>query len=194
MTADEEDGGGASAMFEELSASLIEMQSLLAGTATFQSFLTDLAALAVRSFPEAVSASVTLVRDGRPETVVSSDDSASEADLAQYAREEGPCLSAYSTGIEVVVDDLEAETRFGEYPAQALALGLRSLVALPLRSAGDAMGAFNLYSGKPSVFTDGSLVRARMLCAAAAGALEVARRVTEQAQLNDDLKAAMASR
>jgi AmiR/NasT family two-component response regulator len=33
-----------------------------------------------------------------------------------------------------------------------------------------------------------------MLAAAASGALEVARRLTEQAQLNEDLKAAMASR
>jgi GAF domain-containing protein len=181
-------------MFEDLSASLLELQSLLAETATFQGFLADLAGLAVRSFPNPVSSSVTLVRDGLPETVANSDDLAALADQAQYDRDLGPCLVAYRDGLEVTVVDLEKEDRFGGFPAQAATLGLRSLVALPLRSSGDAIGAFNLYSAEPGVFTDGSLVRARLLTAAAAGALEIARRMTEQSQLNEDLKTAMTSR
>jgi len=181
-------------LIEELSGRFLEIQSLLAETATFRGFLSDLVALAVRSFPEKVSSSVTLMRGGQPETAVSSDELATMADQAQYGLETGPCLTAFRSGQEVIVTDLEQESRFGEYPGKAVALGLRSMVAMPLSGSGDAVGAFNVYAAEPGVFTDGSLVRARVLASVAAGAVEIARRLTEQSQLNDDLKAAMASR
>jgi GAF domain-containing protein len=181
-------------LLADVSASFVELQSLLAETSTFSGFLADLAGLAARGFSEKVSTSITLVRDGRPHTAASSDELAAMADELQYRQETGPCLAAFRSGTDVIVDDLKGEARFADYPRQAVALGLRSLVALPLTSSGDPVGAFNLYSGDPAVFTDGNLVRARMLGAAAAGAVEIARRLAEQTQLNVDLKAAMASR
>jgi GAF domain-containing protein len=188
------DPGEDIAMAEDLRKSLLEMQALLSETSTFSAFLSELTDLARRSFRVDVSCSITLVRDGRRDTAASSDDIATMADEAQYSEQEGPCLSALRDGSEVVVDDLTTETRFGDYPGKAVALGLRSVVALPLPGNAEPVGALNLYSTEPGVFTDGTLTRARLLSAAAAGAVEVARRLIEQSQLNEDLKAAMASR
>lgn len=182
------------AMAEDLRTSLLEMQALLSETSTFSDFLADLTELARRSFRVDVSCSITLLRDGRRDTAASSDDVATMADEAQYSGQDGPCLLALREGSEVVIDDLTTESRFGDYPGKAAALGLRSVVALPMPGNDKAVGALNLYSTQPGVFTDGTLSRARLLTAAASGALEVARRLIEQSQLNEDLKAAMASR
>jgi GAF domain-containing protein len=182
------------ALTEELRAHFVEIQELLSSTDTFSGFLQDLAELAKRSFRDEVHCSITLVSEGRQETAASSDDIATVADETQYGEQAGPCLRALADCVEVRVEDLTTESRFGDYPAKAAALGLRSVVALPLTSNDVALGALNLYAAEPAAFTDGNLVRARMLSAAAAGAVEVARRLTEQLQLNEDLKAAMASR
>lgn len=182
-------------MAEELGASFLEIQDLLSETETFAEFLSDLTDLAKRSFRTEVHCSITLLRDGRRETAASSDDIATVADEAQYTEQQGPCLLALASGEEVVIDDLSTEQRFGNYPGKAEALGLRSVVALPMMPGNDAtLGALNLYAAEPGVFTDGTLTRARALASAAAGAVEVARRIVEQAQLNQDLRAAMASR
>lgn len=181
-------------MAEDLRTSFVELQELLSETETFAGFLDELTDLAKRSFSEDVHCSITLVRDGRRETAASSDDIATMADEAQYSEQAGPCLVALESGEEVLVDDLSTETRFPGYSDKAVALGLRSIVALPLLGHERAIGALNLYAATPGVFSDGTLTRARMLAAAASGAVEVARRLTEQAQLNEDLKAAMASR
>jgi GAF domain-containing protein len=183
-------------MAEDLRTSFLELQELLSETETFAEFLTDLTELAKRSFKLEVHCSITLVRAGRRETAASSDDIATVADEAQYAEQTGPCLLALAQGEEVVVDDLTTELRFGSYAGKAAALGLRSVVALPMagHDTDTTVGALNLYAAEPGAFSDGTLARARMLAAAAAGAVEVARRLTEQAQLNEDLKAAMASR
>lgn len=188
------DPGEDVAMTEDLGASFLEIQDLLSETETFGEFLRDLTELAKRSFRTEVHCSITLVRDGRRETAASSDDVATVADEAQYTEQVGPCLLALARGEEVVVDDLSTEQRFGDYAGKAEALGLRSVVALPMAGSAATLGALNLYAAEPGVFTDGTLTRARVLAAAAAGAVEVARRIVEQAQLNQDLRAAMASR
>ncbi|HSP39005.1 MAG TPA: GAF and ANTAR domain-containing protein [Frankiaceae bacterium] len=181
-------------MAEDLRISFVELQELLSETETFSGFLADLTDVAKRSFREEVYCSITLLRDGRRETAASSDDLATLADEAQYSEQTGPCLTALDEGTEVLIDDLRTETRFGSYSEKAVALGLRSVVALPMPGPDRPVGALNLYSPTVGAFSDATLTRARMLAAAASGAVGVARRITEQAQLNEDLKAAMASR
>jgi GAF domain-containing protein len=141
-----------------------------------------------------VACSVTLSSGRRIETTASSDDLARLADQEQYGADVGPCLTALRDAVEVVVVDLRTESRFGDYPQRATPLGIRSIVALPLRMSEESLGAMNLYARDPGVFTDGSLVRARTLASAASGALEISRRMSEQTALNEDLKSALASR
>ncbi len=186
--------GSDEASLDGLQASLLEMQQLLVESSTFVEFLQDLTYLAARSFSEDVACSITLGEGRRIETAASSEDLARLADQEQYGAAVGPCLAAMRDVSEVVVVDLPAESRFGDYPSRAAPLGVRSIVALPLRTSENALGAMNLYSREPGVFTDGSLVRARALAAAASGAVEISRRMSEQAELNEDLKSALASR
>jgi GAF domain-containing protein len=179
---------------EDLQTRFLELQGLLSETETFAEFLTDLTDLAKRSFTQDVACSITLLRDARRETAASSDDIATVADEAQYAEQTGPCLTALAEGVEVVIDDLNNEPRFLGFSGKAAALGLRSVVAVPMPGNDGPVGALNIYATEAGVFNDGALTRARMLAAAASGAVEVARRLMDQSQLNEDLKAAMASR
>jgi GAF domain-containing protein len=194
VTSTSEAGREDADMAEDLRTSFLELQELLSETETFSGFLSDLTDVAKRSFSQEVYCSITLASDGRRQTAASSDDIATVADETQYSEQIGPCLTALSEGTEVRIDDLSTESRFGSYTEKASALGLRSVVALPMPGPAEPVGALNLYSPEVGVFSDGTLTRARMLAAAASGAVEVARRLTEQAQLNEDLKAAMASR
>lgn len=191
----EPEGEGSSASVRDrLQSSLLEMQQLLLESSTFVEFLQELTGLAARSFTEDVACSVTLGTGKRIETTASSDELARLADEEQYSAEAGPCLTALRETAEVVVVDLHTESRFADYPQRAAALGIRSIVALPLRLSDDALGAMNLYARTPGVFTDGSLVRARALAASVSGAVEISRRMTEQSELNEDLRSALASR
>jgi len=189
-----EASGSGEAPLDGLHASILEMQQLLVESSTFVGFLQELTNLAVRTFSEDVACSITLTSGRRIETTASSDELARLADEEQYSEDIGPCLTALRNLEEVVVVDLTTESRFGDYPRRAMPLGIRSIVALPLRMSEAALGAMNLYAREPGVFTDGSLVRARALAAAACGAVEISRRMTEQAELNEDLKSALASR
>ncbi|MGW7689668.1 hypothetical protein ACWGMA_12450 [Streptomyces asiaticus] len=59
-------------------------------------------------------AGLTLQRDGRPLTVSSSGTAAPELDEKQYGQDDGPCLQPLRTGKELLVNDMLAETRWGE--------------------------------------------------------------------------------
>ncbi|MDD9205622.1 GAF domain-containing protein, partial [Georgenia sp. 10Sc9-8] len=102
-----------------------EFQDLLLSVKDVEDFLQQLVEIAVSFIDADVSAGVTVVRDGHPATVASSDAEAAEYDEVQYGHDNGPCLTAMRTGEAVLVDDLTADERFGSYRAAALALGVR---------------------------------------------------------------------
>lgn len=66
---------------------------------------------------------------------------------------QGPCLDAYQTGEQVLVDDLEkCHDRWPQVTPRIIAIGMRSAYAFPLRLRDDSIGALNLYRAQPSAF------------------------------------------
>jgi GAF domain-containing protein len=66
---------------------------------------------------------------------------------------QGPCLDAYQTGEQVLVDDLEkCHDRWPQVTPRIIAIGMRSAYAFPLRLRDDSIGALNLYRTQPSAF------------------------------------------
>jgi GAF domain-containing protein len=82
-------------------------------------------------------------------TVASSDDRAHAVDELQYAHGDGPCLQALRTGEPTRIDDLERESRWGDYPKMALEAGVRSSLSYPILVETDSVGAVNVYSSDP---------------------------------------------
>ncbi len=138
---------------------------------------------------------VTVLSADRPHTAAYTTVQTLEIDAVQYALDDGPCLDAARQRRENRVDDLVADDgRWPEFAAQCRADGVRSLLALPLVSGEECVGAINLYGWAPHAFDafDASLARvAASRCAdaiVAVSALDGVRRLAGQ------LEQAMASR
>lgn len=138
---------------------------------------------------------VTVLSSSRPHTAAYTTVQTLEIDATQYSLDEGPCLDAARHRRENHVPDLVVDD--GRWPLFSQACreeGMRSLLALPLISGEECVGAINLYAWAPHAFDtfDAALVRlAASRCAdaiVAVTALDGARRLAGQ------LEQAMASR
>ena len=108
--------------------------------------------LAAGTLGEGLSYGITLQPNGRPLTVASSDQLASQVDELQYGLDQGPCLTALRTGQEIRIDDLASETRCRRYAVCALVNGVRSSLSFPLATPGKTAGALNFYARGPGFF------------------------------------------
>lgn len=97
-------------------------------------------------------------------------------------------------GVQVVIDDFAAETRWPEYCIQATANGIRSSFSLPLRGNGFGKGALNLYAARPQFFGPPQREIAEHFAGEASRAMALATRIADQVQLTRHLRIAMNSR
>lgn len=171
-----------------------ELQQLLIDTGSLIEFLAEVCRYAADAVGSGLSCGITLKRDGRPVTVAHSDDLASGLDEVQYGHREGPCLTAMDTGVPVIITDLAADDRWGTYRVDALAHGIGSVLSTPLSIGAGESGALNLYSPLNEVFGPDQQRRAETFAAEASRALRLAERLADQAELGENLKAALASR
>ncbi|KOG37117.1 GAF and ANTAR domain-containing protein [Streptomyces resistomycificus] len=162
-------------------------------TDSVEDFLQTLADAALE-LSLAEGAGVTLEGDGRPVTVVSVGPPAPKLDEKQYGQDEGPCLQALRTGVEIAVHDMLGESRWGDYPAYAAACGIRSSLSLPIAPHTHTAGALNLYFGPPAAFEHTDLAALRSLAAQATGGIALARRISDTQEFADQLQTAMQSR
>jgi GAF domain-containing protein len=138
---------------------------------------------------------VTILSAGRPHTAAYTTVQTLEIDAVQYALGDGPCLDAARSRRENRVDDLVVDDgRWPEFARECREDGMRSLLALPLVSGAECVGAINLYGWAPNAFDafDASLVRvAASRCADAVVAVSTLDGVQ---RLAGQLEQAMASR
>lgn len=171
------------------------LQALLVGADTLAEFLDALTGLTVAQLPEGSRCGVTVRnRGGRPATLAASDALTGEVDQVQYTHGAGPCLATLDTGQIHYVPDTGTETRWAPFCRDALARGVRSCLSLPLLGPGGVLGGFNLYSTRRDGFPDDSWAQVQLFAGNAAGALAVALKLAERAELSADLRRAMESR
>jgi len=113
-------------------------------------------------------------KGGVIDTPASSSPIARESDLAQFATDEGPCLSALRERETIVMNDLEREERWPAYRSRMLALGVRSMLGVRMYVVDDSMGALDLYSRKPDAFDHRSQLIAQVFTAHASVAMKAA--------------------
>jgi GAF domain-containing protein len=98
-------------------------------------------------------------------------------DKIQQRYREGPCLTAAWEEKTIHVANLETETRFPNYRRDALAeTPIRSIMAFQLFIAGETLGALNVYSEQPDVFTPESRTMGLIFAAHSSVAWNSARR------------------
>lgn len=180
--------------FSDRARAAHELQQVLLDTEDFTEFLDEVVRYAVDTVTPAMACGLTVERDGKLLTVASSDGLARGLDEVQYGRDEGPCLTAMRTGTTVVITDLAADDRWGDYQIDALAYGMAASLSVTLDAGPDMRGALNLYSGEPKVFDAAWQQQAEGLADEASRALRLAMRLSDQVQLTQHLETAMASR
>jgi GAF domain-containing protein len=106
----------------------------------------------------------------------------------------GPCLEAYRSGRQTVLEDLEQwRDHWPEITSKLLEMGMRSGYALPLRW-GDRIGALVLYRAEPGPFGDEDIALGQALADVAAIGILQQRKAAEAETLAGQLQQALESR
>ena len=132
--------------------SLLSLAQILFCDRSVEETLEAVAALAQQAVGGCDSASVTVMRNGRPQTTASTSELAWDIDQHQYGADEGPCLDAVRLNRVIRVDSYAEEQRWPELTAAAQEHGAKSSLSLPLFTQDDPVGALNLYSRSEAGF------------------------------------------
>jgi GAF domain-containing protein len=173
---------------------LTELAALLLAVEDMNDALTHIAEIAVAVIPDGPSCGITVIKDGQPVTQVYAGSVPAWVDDAQYENGDGPCLQAQRTGSVVVVQNLAAENRWGDWPSVALAAGAHGVYAHPLEIGGEVLGALNLYAHEPDLFPEEVQQIAVQFARPAALLLGGVLQRLSQGEVIDQLHAAMSSR
>jgi hypothetical protein len=166
----------------------------LAG-ATQERSLSQLTALAASQVPGCAAANLTVWRDGELMSQASSHPEPSRLVEMQVASGRGPLIDAITDGTPIVCADTLTETRWPEFAAAALRIGVRSAVALS-RSE-EVLIALSLFGLRPRAVESDQLQLAELLVAyggALVGAVsdyDESRRVATQLRDAADARAAV---
>lgn len=137
-----------------LERGLLDLAGVLLTGTTVESMLESVTAVALTALPGCDAASVTVVREGRLSTPVSSAEAAADLDRAQYAARRGPCIEAVQRLDVVRVDSFARDDRWPELAGTAAAGGIAGSLCVPLTVADEALGALNLYSRHERALAD----------------------------------------
>ncbi|MDQ0734094.1 GAF domain-containing protein [Arthrobacter agilis] len=128
-------------------------QGLLLTEQTAQQAVSALAIAAKEAIPRALGAGVSLIRDNRPTSVGATDAFVLQADNLQYEIGSGPCLSAWSEGRAMLIEDTGTEQRWQTWSDAAASTGIRSCFSVPLGQEPHGIGAMKIYAAAPGAFT-----------------------------------------
>lgn len=172
------------------------LQDLVLKTDDVKEMLDELAEFSAVTLADPATAfcSITLIQRKKPVTVARSEESVVRLDEAQYSADDGPCLSAIRQQSVVHVPDLVNERRWPAYTAAALEAGVGSSLSVPLVLEGEAEAGLNLYSTRSHGFTDDDISMVETYSYHASKALRLAVRISQLAEANANLMAAMESR
>ena len=163
-----------------LSVALAHAARSLNQVSSLEETLTEIVRTARLSVPGADHVGVTLAHpDGRLDTLAATSDKVREFDRLQYSLAQGPCLYAIEADTIVHVPDVQAETRWSSFMAQAASRGLRSQIGVRLYSDHHGQAGLNIYSEQEQGLDDQSAQAADLFAAQAALAMGKARAIDQ---------------
>ncbi|MGB8649238.1 MAG: ANTAR domain-containing protein [Mycobacteriales bacterium] len=178
---------GVTRALQELGRTLLTEESL-------EQVLDKVAHVVLRSVPNAVAVSVTLVQGGRATSAGDAGEAAAALDAHQYAAGYGPCLDAAVAGELVHVTDMREETRWPAYTPFCVEHGVLSSLSIPLPLQQAVLGALNVYGVLPGAFDAPDVELAVMLAGHAAVALANAASYRDAVRLAEQMQDAMRTR
>lgn len=142
--------------------------------------LSDLIVLARRVVASCDAAGISLVADAGFTTAAASHRLVHDIDGAQYRSGDGPCVCAIRTGRVTTVADFAVDRRWPAVAREALAVGVRSVLSVPLAGDGGPIGAMNMYAEATDGFDGAAVEVAGTLARHAAIALRYLQRYQDE--------------
>lgn len=156
----------------QLTAELASTAEELAGGRSVDDVLASVLHAAARIVTGAEQAAISLIRPRQHLEVVAWEGAAALAgEQAQLELHEGPVVEVAALGARVGVDDVLDDSRWPILGERMRGLGIRSILALPLKVARDRLGTLTLYANQPAAFDETAEFAAAMLSAHAAVAV-----------------------
>ena len=142
------------------------------------------------------AAGIMLANDDQELEVVASTSEASRLiEVLQLDAEAGPCMTSFATGRSVACPDIaDAPPEWDAFRAGALALGIRSVHAVPLRLRTTVIGTLNLFGTVAGSLADEHLRIARALADVATIGILHERTLREQEIVRSQLQRTIGSR
>ncbi len=133
--------------------------------------------------------------DGRFQVLASNSEQTRLLELFQIQHDNGPCLLAYRTGEQVVIEDLRIDVdHWSEFASRATEDGFLSVHALPLRLRDDRVGALNLLRSDPGILSDTDIAIGQALADVATIGILHQRVAAKSDVLNQQLQTALNTR
>jgi hypothetical protein len=146
---------GAPAPGNDISRHLQNLARNLETEPGIEGILDDIVAAAVRLIPNAVEASISVVRGRRTmESFAASGELPRRVDDLQSEVQEGPCMDAAFDEDIVRVPDVGKESRWPLFAERAWDAGARSMLSFQLFVDGDDLGVLNVYGNTVGAFED----------------------------------------
>ncbi|MFJ1938208.1 GAF domain-containing protein [Kitasatospora sp. NPDC088160] len=130
----------------DLRESLAGLSRLASGRLDLPALLVHVADFAAHAIPGADGVGLTLVEDGRADTIVSSAAFVRTVDAIQYRIGEGPCITAAAERRTVRSASLGKDPSWPRFGPRVGRLGVHSVLSLPLLTDDRVLGAMNVYA------------------------------------------------
>ncbi|AUI60310.1 ANTAR domain-containing protein [Amycolatopsis sp. BJA-103] len=191
---------------DDTATALRELTETLTTNESVPAVLQRVCMWVVSLVPDATAASVTLIENGRPRTIATTDERIMDLDRAQYDADDGPCLHALRTVTTVRADAPEATRRWPEFADAAASAGIVTVLAcaLVLPDAGSTAssvdsvatmaGAVNVWSDQQGAFDPVEAALVTMFTGAVSAVVLTARRWERAAILAENLQTALTTR
>lgn len=133
--------------------------------------------------------------EGDLRVMASSSETMRVLELFEIQSREGPCLDSFHTGRPIVNRDvISAREEWPLFSAEALAVGFKTVHAMPLRLRNQTLGAINLFQTEVDMLTQADIAVGQALADVATIAILHHRAAQEAQILNDQLNYALNSR
>jgi transcriptional regulator with GAF, ATPase, and Fis domain len=182
------------AELDEVAGALEALAAALAEEEQLRAVAQRVCEQVVRAVPGVQEASITLLRDGEPDTVAYTSAVCAALDADQYRLGAGPCLDAATSGTVTRVAIDAAAERWPRFAADAAAAGMGSFLCAPIVLEGDHSGAISCYSTHSGGFADLDEQLLQLFIAAAEAALRAFQRYRHARDLAQQLTTAMETR
>jgi len=170
-----------------------ELPSLMVSTDAIDQVMWETAMLAVRADDAVDACGMTVLRNGRPVSVMPDVATHNAIEQLQYEGGAGPVRTALETHRTALVSNTATDTRWPEFSRAAAEQNVAAAVSLPMLVGDQLLGAVNLYSRQPGAF-DRPPVLGELIADLAATGLWCMLKHADRQQMTEQLQQALTSR